>query len=132
MKLIVCIDDKNGMLFGTKRQSRDSVLIQRILEKTRGSTLVLSPYSAPLFAEKKELIVASDPAAVCQKDQYLFIENTALPETNVDSILIYRWNRRYPATRFFTISTEDFDLEEQTDFCGSSHERITEEGWVKK
>lgn len=132
MKLIVCIDDKNGMLFGTKRQSRDSVLIRRILEKTRDSTLVLSPYSAPLFAEKKELVVASDPAAVCKQDQYLFIENTSLPETDVDTLLIYRWNRRYPATRFFTLSTEEFTLEEQTDFQGSSHECITEERWTKK
>ena len=32
MKLIVCLDDKNGMMFNKRRQSRDRVLIENVLE----------------------------------------------------------------------------------------------------
>ena len=132
MTLIVCIDDKKGMLFGTKRQSRDSILIERITTLTEGKRLVLSPYSASLFPDKAELIVADDPAASCHEEDFLFIEDTALPTENVDRIFLYHWNRRYPATRFFTLSTDGFTLAEAYEFKGSSHDRITEERWIKK
>lgn len=132
MTLIVCLDDQNGMMFGARRQSRDSTLIRRIIALTSEKNLVLSPYSAPLFAEKKELVISDDPADLCGKDDFLFVENTPLPEDGIDSLLLYRWNRRYPATRRFPLSTDDFVLMESTDFVGSSHERITEERWEAK
>lgn len=132
MTLIVCLDDKNGMMFGARRQSRDSTLIQRIITLTAEKNLVLSPYSAPLFSEKKELIVSDDPATACGKDDFLFVENTPLPESGIDTLLLYKWNRRYPATRSFSLSTDPFVLRESTDFIGSSHERITEERWEAK
>ena len=47
MTLIVCIDDKKGMMFGNKRQSRDGVLTEQIIALTEGKRLVLSSYSAP-------------------------------------------------------------------------------------
>ena len=65
MTLILCLDDQGGMMFGTKRQSKDSALIRRLLGKTQGKRLVVSPYTAALFAEKDELIVAEEPASLC-------------------------------------------------------------------
>ena len=132
MTLIVSLDDKNGMMFGTKRQSRDSVLTERILKMTEGKNLVLSPYSASLFEGKQELVTTDDPAAIASGEDFLFVENTPLPQAGFDTLLIYRWNRRYPSTRFFTLSTEGFELAERVDFAGSSHDCITEERWVLK
>ena len=80
--------------------------------------------------EKEEIAVAEDPASVADAEDFLFIENTRLPDSGFDTLLIYRWNRRYPATRFFTLSTEGFRPAERTDFAGSSHDCITEERWV--
>ena len=132
MTLIVCLDDQNGMLFGTKRQSRDRILTERILSLTEKSRLIVSPYSAPLFPSKNELTVADDPATCCAQDDFLFIENTPLPTHGIDRLLIYRWNRRYPATRFFSLSTDGFTLKSTKDFQGSSHDCITEERWELK
>ncbi len=132
MTLIVCLDDKNGMMFGNKRQSRDSILNKRIIAVTGAKKLVVSPYSASLFPEKKELVIADDPSSVTTKEDFLFAENTPLPTQSIDTLLIYRWNRRYPATRFFTLSTENFRHIETVEFAGSSHERITEERWISK
>ena len=131
MTLILCLDGQGGMMFGTKRQSKDSALIRRLLSKTQGKRLVVSPYTAALFAEKEELIVAEEPASLCGKNDFFFAENTALPTEGIDTLLIYRWNRRYPATRFFKIPTDGYVLKERVDFPGSSHELITEERWER-
>lgn len=37
MRLIVCLDDKNGMAFNHRRQSRDCIVIAKIEELTKGS-----------------------------------------------------------------------------------------------
>ena len=39
MILIVCVDNKNGMLFNRRRQSQDRMLRTRILEMTAQSRL---------------------------------------------------------------------------------------------
>ena len=49
MRLIVCLDDKNGMAFNHRRQSRDRIITETIEELVKGSTLHFSPYSAKLF-----------------------------------------------------------------------------------
>ena len=36
MKIIVCVDNQNGMMFNHRRQSQDRVLRKRILELTGG------------------------------------------------------------------------------------------------
>lgn len=133
MILIVCVDDRGGMMFGARRQSRDSVLSERLLSLTEGKSLFVSPYSAPLFNGKEELMIFPDPAKQAGAGEYLFIEDTPLPKEGIEEILLYRWNRSYPATRRFSPepSALGFSLEESEDFKGSSHERITEERWKK-
>ena len=51
MKLIVCLDDNNGMMFNKRRQSRDRVLVENILEFCKGEKVYTSEYSVKLFPE---------------------------------------------------------------------------------
>ena len=53
MIAIVCLDDKNGMSFNHRRQSRDVCLRTWVMEMTRGSRLWMSDYSAGQFSEKE-------------------------------------------------------------------------------
>ena len=46
---IAIVDNSMGMLFNHRRQSRDRVLVQRILEITRGHAFWMSAYTAALF-----------------------------------------------------------------------------------
>ena len=50
-----------------------------------------------------------------------------------DKVVIYRWNRHYPADRWFDIdlNTMGFRLEETLEFAGTSHRVITREVYVK-
>ena len=40
MKIIVCVDNQNGMMFNHRRQSQDRVLRKRIMELTGGKKTV--------------------------------------------------------------------------------------------
>ena len=51
MKLIVCVDKKNGVMFFGKRQSQDSVLREWIITHTADSKLWMSNYSAEQFSD---------------------------------------------------------------------------------
>ena len=44
MIVIACLDDRGGMTFNFRRQSRDSVLCDRILNNTMGKALYMNEY----------------------------------------------------------------------------------------
>lgn len=124
MKLIVCLDDNNGMMFNKRRQSRDRVLIENVLEICKGEKLYINEYSASLFPENTVEIL-ENPENV--GNDYCFAENFTVNEEYVDEIIVYKWNRVYPADTHFNIDLEKWALIESVDFEGSSHEKITRE-----
>lgn len=128
MKLIVCLDDKNGMLFNKRRQSRDKILIENVLELCKGETLYTNEYSATLFPEKS-VVICEDFETV--ENGYVFAENFMVDEDKIQEIIIYKWNRVYPADAYFNISLDGWELAETVDFVGSSHEKITRERYVR-
>ena len=52
-------------------------------------------------------------------------------EKEMQKIILYRWNRVYPADLYFDIDLKNWHLKESNDFAGSSHDKITEEIYVK-
>lgn len=133
MKLIICIDDKNGMMFNNRRQSQDRVLRERITELTKNSKLWMSAYSAKQFTEGGDFTVDDGYALKAGAEDYCFVEDGDLPVDEAREIIVYKWNRKYQADRNF-----DFDLKangfkrvSKTDFIGSSHKKITEEIYIK-
>ncbi len=128
MKLIVCLDDKNGMMFNKRRQSRDKILIEDVLELCKGEKLYANEYSAKLFPEKS-VEICENPAET--NDGYCFAENFTVNEEYVEEIIVYKWNRLYPADTCFNIDLENWTLTETVDFEGSSHEKITRERYVR-
>ncbi|MBO5333523.1 MAG: ribonuclease Z [Clostridia bacterium] len=128
MKLIVCLDDNNGMMFNKRRQSRDRILIENALEYCKGKELYTNEYSAKLFPESS--------VKICEKPEdiengYFFAENILPNEERIEEIIVYKWNRVYPADMYFNISLENWNLTETVDFEGSSHEKITREIYVR-
>ena len=51
MILILPIDQNDGLAFNQRRQSRDKVLCQRVLELAGGKPLLMHPRSARLFLD---------------------------------------------------------------------------------
>ena len=124
MKLIVCIDDNNGMMFNKRRQSRDRVLIENVIEMCKGEKLYTNEYSGKLFPKN---IVEICESIEDIENAYCFAENFTVNEEKVDEIIVYKWNRVYPTDTYFNIDLKNWTLIEALDFEGSSHEKITRE-----
>lgn len=133
MKIIVCIDEKNGLTFGGKRQSRDSVLIDDIISLTSGK-LLISPFSSTLFSGKGARI-ASSPLSCADEDEYVFVEDEDCAKyfDVADEVILYRWNRLYPSDLRLSALPDEcgLSLSERVDFVGTSHKKITRERYVK-
>lgn len=131
MQVIVCVDDGMGMLFNHRRQSRDRVLIQRILEITKGKQIFMNTYSAELFEGNENICIDDDFLKNAVDDDICFVENETLSKyiEKINKIIVYKWNRKYPADLYFDIPlTENgWHLMESYEFQGYSHEKITEE-----
>ena len=128
MKLIVCLDDQNGMMFNKRRQSRDKILIENMVELCKGKKLYTNEYSSKLFPENTVEIM-ENPAET--EDGYCLAEDFIVSEDNVEEIIVYKLNRVYPADTYFNIELENWNLVENIDFEGSSHEKITRERYVR-
>ena len=131
MKIIVCLDHKNGMAFCKKRQSFDKVVCERILQLCGGKRLYMNGYSKKLFdGIVGDVIVDEDFLDRAGKEDYCFAENVDVTHyiAEADEIILMRWNRVYPADlRFPAQQLSGWKKVDTTQFPGNSHECITQE-----
>lgn len=130
MKVIVCIDDKDGMLFANRRQSRDRELIKDVLAMCDNSKLWITPYSLSLFeGEEDKVVVDEQMLDKAESEDYCFVETKELAtyEDTIEQLIVYHWNRVYPADRYFDIEYQTWKLMETKEIEGYSHEKITKE-----
>ena len=135
MILITGIDENNGMMFNKRRQSRDKILTKHICELANDAKIWVNNFSKEIFDEQNNNNVIVDDEFInkISKDEYCFIENISPStlENKIDKIILYYWNRVYPADMYFDIKLEDWELESETEFAGSSHERITQKVFIR-
>lgn len=126
MTIYVCLDDRNGMLFNKRRQSRDA----RVLEDIRESVpdvLTIDPFSEKLIREAQIPYVLAPEEL--PEDAHFFAEARNLTDLlpRASQLVIYRWNRHYPADVRFEADLSAFRLESTVQFPGKSHDIITKE-----
>ena len=128
MTLIICLDDFNGYQFCERRQSADREVRRKIL--SLADRIRCDSYTASQFEE-------SDRKKLCIGDDYLntvngtcFAERNIPAETGWKKLIVFRWNRRYPSTAFFSFPAGMKKVSEEH-FTGYSHEKITMETYVR-
>lgn len=141
MRVICCVDDEMGMLFHHRRQSRDRAMIYDMLAMCRDQNLWAAPYSEKMLREYTDerycggkILIAEDFLEKAGKEDFCFVEKK-LPlqyEKAVGQIILYRWNRKYPADIYFRIDLAGWIRTEMREFPGYSHEKITKEIYKKK
>ena len=129
MTIYVCLDDRDGMLFNKRRQSRDA----RVLEDIRASVpgvLTIDPFSEKLIRDAEIPYVLAPE--VLPEDAHFFLECRRASELLplAKKVVIYRWNRHYPADFRFDGDLSPFTPERTEEFPGKSHETITKEVYV--
>ena len=132
MIAVLCIDDNLGTMFNSRRQSRDRVVTEKILELSDGKTLWMSSYSFKLFemSDSINIMAEDDFPKKAEDGEYCFFEGQPLTpyDSKTEKIVLFKWNRSYPADVFFDASVlNKRRLVHTEDFQGSSHEKITME-----
>ena len=132
MKLIICLDDCDGLLFNGRRQSKDSILRKRILAYCGEAILWMNSYTASQFEELPESVCVDE----CFLDKagaedYCFAENVDIVPylDRISGVVLYRWNRRYPADVYAPLGLLAMCKNPSNciEFEGSSHKKIREE-----
>ena len=129
MTLYICLDDRNGLQFNKRRQSRDSAVLEDIRSQLTGN-LLIEPFSEKLIREAEiryvlPLETAADYFAEAVPSEEIL--------TETGKLVIYRWNRHYPSDVTWNpdLTAMGFSLEAVTEFPGTSHEKITREVYVR-
>ena len=125
MTLILCVDDRGGLLFNRRRQSQDRLVRQDMLRLCGEQPLAVSPYTARQFSPEDHLKVTQEPG----EEDIFFLED--LPPRpfleRAEKLVLYHWNRVYPGDVHIVLPPQGWRLEEQVEFPGYSHEKITRE-----
>lgn len=130
MILIAAVDDRMGMSFNHRRVSQDKIVTEKILDITQGKTLWMNSYSSKLFGiEHQQINIDDDFLREAAEGEYCFTEteDPAFAETWAEQIILFKWNRRYPADVHFSIDLNNWELASSEDFPGTSHDNITME-----
>ena len=133
MILLTAIDDRGGLTFQHRRQSQDRVLREKIFAICDGRLLWVNAYTAGQFPPEQisQLRIAEDFLQQAGTGEFCFLENVpAAPYLQkIEQVILFRWNRRYPADFYFdlTLTEPDWTLCRTEDFPGFSHEKITME-----
>lgn len=125
----LCVDERGGMIFNKRRVSRDRVLISELVGSVDGK-IYIGEYSRLLFEPHIDrVVICRDPIAECPEGAVCFVENTPItPYLNdISAFIVYNWNRMYPYDVRFDVdlAAEGFTKVEESEFEGSSHEKIT-------
>ena len=136
MKIIVCLEDNKGMMFNKRRLSRDRILIEDLGRDFKDQTIWMNGYSYKLFEPSEWDNIKVDEAFLqnADRDAVCFVENQKLIDhkEKIDELIIYWWNRRYPADSYFDLDLNEFEKVKETEFEGSSHEKITKQIYVRR
>ena len=132
MTIYVCLDDNDGMLFNKRRQSRDVRILEDMQTQLPG-VLTIDPFSEKLIgAAGIPYVLAGE---TLPEDAHFFLENRPASEVaaQADQVVLYRWNRVYPADVHWDVdlSAEGFCLQGTSEFPGKSHETITKEVYTR-
>ena len=129
MILISCVDDDRGLRFNHRRQSRDKALAQHILDRS-GGEIWLHSDSEKLFDECPDAMLhcISSPEET-PDGGWCFWESPVSPALRPEKLLLYHWNRAYPADEYYVYpgGQDRWKCLKSTDFPGFSHPKITEE-----
>lgn len=136
MKLILTLDDNNGMMFNHRRQSSDAAIRNRVKEIINEELLYLNTYSAEQFMDNDiRLLIDEDFLHKAGREEYCFVEDRKLSDIreDIEEFVIFRWNRKYPSDFVLDVLPEDCGMVcvSTEEFAGNSHEKITVEVWAR-
>lgn len=135
LTVIICTDERGGMLFNKRRVSRDEFVTLDIINTVASSKLYIKPYSEKLFREYGGYELCDDPLSACGEGDYCFIEDEDISPFlgRADGLIIYNWCRAYPYDLKFDTPPAEFGFVrvDSKKFAGHSHKKIVKDVYRK-
>ena len=126
MELMLCLDDRDGLLFNHRRQSRDVEVCRKALQLAAGRPLWMNAYSEPLFQTLGgEVAITEQLYENAGSDDICFAERELPAMEQVHRLYVFRWNRVYPSDVKFSPEDTGFRMTGKEEFQGNSHALIT-------
>lgn len=128
MILIVCLDDRDGMMFHHRRQSQDRGVRAYIRQMTENADVYMNAYSRELYQEFVDAVVCEDFLQQAGEGAYCLVEDQEVHKykNKIERMIVFRWNKVYPSDMVFDEDLSQWNLVHVEEFQGSSH-RITKE-----
>lgn len=134
MTLIFCADDRGGLTFAGRRQSGDGAVRADLLREAQGKRLWMEPYSLSQFSPaERSAIQTAQPLPLPPPPESVYFLERSHPGpylAQAERLVVYRWNRLYPAQTRITLPPEGWRLHSRTDFPGLAHKTITKEVYL--
>ena len=134
MILMACVDGRNGMAFHNRRQSQDRLARWDILKEAGRAPLWVNAVTARQFTDGQQSRLRIDEAFLDRagSGEFCFVEDRSVKpyETRIEQVILYRWNRAYPADLYWDLPLDGWTLERREEFPGYSHKIITKEVYV--
>ena len=133
MTVILCTDDRGGMLFNRRRVSRDATVYEDILKMAGEKKILIRSFSRELFPENR-ITLCEELLSAGESDDYCFVEDLDITPylSGISRIILYRWGRTYPFDFAFDDSVlKVFSPVETEKIVGTSHPEITKEVYEK-
>ena len=111
-----------------------SRVCEKILDYSNEKELWMNAYSRKLFTDLTDInSIQVDEKFLDKSQSICFVENQDIMPylPKIDTLVLFQWNRDYPADFFFTVDLSQWNLISTEDFEGTSHEKITMEVYKK-
>ncbi len=132
MTVIVCVDNKNGMLFNHRRQSSDQNLLNFLFQKFPNQKLHIRPFSEKLFSAYADRVIVDENFSQTDHKTVCFVEDVDVAQLQfVEKLIVCKWNRAYPSDFRLTVDLSAYSLANTTDIVGHSHDKITIQEYMK-
>ena len=110
------------MLFNHRRLSRDRRVCEKILDYSNEKELWMNAYSRKLFTDLTDInSIQVDEEFLDKSQSICFVENQDITPylPKIDTLVLFQWNRDYPADFFFTVDLSQWNLISTEDFEGT-------------
>lgn len=109
-------------------------MVSQEVKKDGRARIWMNEYSSELFRTYSgDISVSERFLEEAGEEEYCFVENVPIQEykDEIQTVVLYRWNRKYPADIRFAIDLSRWKMVECVEFSGHSHEKITKEVYVR-
>ena len=114
---------------------------ENMLQDCVGSKLWVAEYSKKFFVDENgnitqpNVMIDNNYLALAGENDGCYVEKEDISPyiDKIDTIVLYKWNVRYPADTYFNISLLDSNWKKHSlnHFKGSSHDKIYKEVWKR-